>query len=135
MQDCLFCKIIAGEIPAYKVYEDKDVLAFLDITPANPGHTLVVPKMHYKNLLELPSELSNKLIGVVKNISPAIIKGVGSTAFNVRQNNGQLAGQSVNHFHWHVIPRFESDGYELWPGKEYPEGGAEEALKKIKEYL
>ena len=86
MSDCIFCKIVAGEIPAYKVYEDRDILAFLDITPVNPGHTLIISKMHYENLLELPNELASKLIGVVKKISPAIIKGVGATAFNLEQN-------------------------------------------------
>ena len=135
MQDCIFCKIIAGEIPSYKIYEDRDSLAFLDITPINPGHTLVVPKAHYENLLVAPDELAGQLIKVIKKISPAILKGVGAKGFNLGLNAGADAGQVVPHLHWHIMPRFPNDNYELWRGKEYPAGGAEETLKKIKEHL
>ncbi|MDZ4221510.1 MAG: HIT domain-containing protein, partial [Patescibacteria group bacterium] len=78
MQDCIFCKIVAGEIPSHRVYEDDAVLAFLDINPVNPGHTLVIPKEHYKDLLDTPPELASKLIQAVHNITPAILKAVGA---------------------------------------------------------
>ena len=132
-ESCIFCKIIAGEIPAYKVYEDDDVLAFLDITPVNSGHTLVIPKKHYPNLLELPEEMACKIVSIIKKITPAILAGVVAKDFNLGLNNGKLSGQVVDHLHWHIMPRFEGDGYDLWHGKSYGEGQAEEVLRKIKE--
>lgn len=135
MSDCIFCKIIAGEIPCYKVYEDDNVLAFLDITPVNPGHTLVVPKKHFANLLELPEEEANRLIAAVKKITPAILAGVGATDFNLELNNGPVAGQVVNHFHWHIVPRFAADGRELWHGNPYGESEAEKILERIKKNI
>lgn len=135
MEDCLFCKIITGEIPSYKIYEDDDVLAFLDITPVNPGHTLVIPKEHFANLLELPNDLACKIVSVIKKITPAILAGVGAESFNLGLNNGSLAGQLVNHFHWHIMPRFNGDGYELWHGQAYGEGEAKEVMNKIKSNL
>jgi len=133
--DCIFCKIIAGEIPSYKVYEDDDCLAFLDISPVNPGHTLVVPKQHYVNLLELPSDLANKILGVIKKITPTILAGVGATDFNLGLNNGPLAGQLVNHCHFHIMPRFAGDGFKLFPGKSCSAGEAEKILADIKTAL
>ena len=130
--DCIFCKIVAGEIPAYKVYEDDDVLAFLDITPVNPGHTLVIPKRHYDNLLNLPEPEAHKLIGAVKKIAPAILAGTGAEGFNLELNNGSVSGQLVNHVHWHIVPRYEGDGRELWRGRSYGEGEAEVIVEKIK---
>ena len=87
MSDCIFCKIISGDIPSYKIYEDKDVLAFLDITPVNPGHTLVVAKEHYENLNDLPEELTKKIVQAVKKIAPAVVKGAGADGFNLNLNN------------------------------------------------
>ena len=133
--DCIFCKIIAGEIPAYKVYEDDDVLAFLDITPVNPGHTLVIPKQHYDHLLDLPEAEANKLISVIKKITPAVLAGAGAEGFNLELNNGTVSGQVVNHVHWHIVPRHEGDGRELWHGRNYGEGEAEGILAKIKSNL
>ncbi len=132
MSDCIFCKIIAGEISTYKVYEDDDVLAFLDVTPVNPGHTLVVPKKHYNNLLDLPETEASKLISIIKKITPAVLAGVGADGFNLELNNGVVSGQVVNHVHWHIVPRLAGDGRELWHGRSYDEGEAEEVLKKIK---
>ncbi|MEK7653329.1 MAG: HIT family protein [Patescibacteria group bacterium] len=133
--DCIFCKIVAGEIPSYKVYEDEDILAFLDVAPINPGHTLVIPKKHYANLLELPEDLLCKVALAIKKIIPAILKGVGTEDFNLNLNSGSLAGQVVNHVHWHIVPRFEGDGYDLWLGKAYGEGEAEKVAEKIKNSL
>lgn len=135
MSDCVFCKIIAGEIPAYKVYEDDDVLVFLDITPVNPGHTLVIPKRHYDDLLELPEVEAARLIGIVKKIAPAILTGVGAAGFNLKLNNGPVAGQVVSHVHWHIVPRFSDDGRKLWSGQSYEAGEAEKIAEKIKSQL
>ena len=135
MSDCIFCKIIAGDIPSYKVYENDKVLAFLDITPVNPGHTLVVSKEHYENLNDLPEELVSKIIQAIKKIAPAVVKAVGADGFNLNLNNGPAAGQIVNHVHFHIVPRKIGDGYELWSGKEYGEGEAQIILDKIKNNL
>ena len=135
MDSCLFCKIVKGEIPSHRVYEDDAVLAFLDIMPVNPGHTLVIPKDHHENLLDLPQETVEKVIGVIKKITQAILAGVGAEAFNLGLNNGEGAGQVVKHFHWHIMPRFEDDKYDLWHGREYNSGEAEAVLEKIKNNL
>jgi histidine triad (HIT) family protein len=135
MSDCIFCKIVVGEIPANKVYEDDKVLAFLDITPVNPGHTLVIPKEHYDNLLTLPDDLLCHLAQAVKKIASAVLTATGSSGFNLGLNNGKVAGQLVNHFHWHLMPRFDGDGLELWPGGKYGPGEAKILAEKIKNNL
>lgn len=132
MNDCIFCKIISGDVPSYKVYEDDDILAFLDITPVNAGHTLVIPKKHYNNLEDLPEEETNKIIRVIKKIIPAVISGTKADGFNLSINNGAVAGQIVGHAHFHIVPRHNNDGYELWHGKEYGAGEADQILEKIK---
>lgn len=108
--DCLFCKIIAGEIPNYTVYEDADVLAFLDIKPCAKGHTVVIPKKHFAAVSEIDEEswqkLNAGLLKVVKKVEE-IIKPDG---LNVGLNDRPIAGQAIAHLHWHIIPRFEDDG-------------------------
>ena len=130
--DCLFCKITKGEIPADKVYEDDKVLAFLDINPVNKGHTLVVPKEHYENLIETPDELVGELMMVVKKIAKALGGAVGAEGINIAVNNGQVAGQVIFHTHIHLIPRFGNDGYRLWAGKEYK---SDEEKKEVAEKI
>lgn len=119
MADCLFCKIIAGDIPAAKVYEDDKVLAFLDINPVNPGHTLVIPKEHYPRLSETPGDVAAEVMRVLPDIAKAVMAASGAPAFNVGINNGSLAGQVVEHTHFHIMPRQEGDGYDIWHGKAY----------------
>ena len=128
---CIFCKIISGELPSYKVYEDKDVFAFLDIKPINAGHTLVVPKIHSADLSELNDEDLVTVILKVKNIALMLKEKLGYTDYTISQNNGAAAGQSVSHFHFHIIPRFADDGLNEWKHRDYKEGEAEEVLKKI----
>ena len=106
---CIFCKIIRGEIPAKKVHDDKDVVAFLDINPANPGHTLVVPKKHAEDITKSSEEDMAKAMHVVKKISTLLKEKLNAIGVNVLQNNGKYAGQLVAHTHFHVIPRYEND--------------------------
>ncbi len=134
--ECIFCKIVKGEIPSYKLYEDDDVISFLDIGPANKGHALVVSKLHYELLTEMPSELLQKMIIVVQKIAAAVMKATKADGFNVLNNNKKAAGQLVAHVHFHVVPRFSDDGLKLvWPNKEYKEKEIEEYMDKIKSVL
>lgn len=130
--DCIFCKIVAGELSSHKVYEDGDTLAFLDISPVNYGHTLVIPKKHYENMEEITGKELRKVIGTVKKIGRAVKKGLGVKGYNVGVNNDSVAGQIVPHLHFHVIPRSAGDGLKLWPQGKYGDGEAEEAMMKIK---
>lgn len=135
MNDCIFCKIIKGEIPADKIYEDDDFLAFLDITPVNLGHTLLIPKSHHKDLFEIPDDTLCKIGPVIKKLAEAVKEGAKADGINIGMNNGAPAGQVVFHAHIHIMPRFTNDGYKLWHGKEY---NKEEAIKiavKIRDNL
>lgn len=107
--ECLFCKIAKGEIPSKKVYEDKDTIAFLDINPANPGHTLVVPKKHAEDITKADSHDIAKAMEVVKMIVQKLKEKMHAAGVNVIQNNGHAAGQIVAHVHFHVIPRYPND--------------------------
>lgn len=132
--DCLFCKIAAKEIPAEIVYEDEDAMAFLDIHPVNPGHALVIPRRHSESFAVTPEEDVAAVMRVARKIAPAILKAVGADAFNFTANNGKAAGQLVMHTHFHLMPRFSGDGYEMWHG---PEGKRDFAAigAKIRENL
>jgi|TARA_Y100000310_G_scaffold78523_1_gene75200 histidine triad (HIT) family protein len=108
-EQCIFCKIVSGEIPGYKVYEDEEVLALLDIRPVNAGHVLVIPKEHYIVLPQVPDDLAERLMLVVKYLSGAVFEMTGAHGINVIQNNGAASGQEVPHVHFHIIPRYEGD--------------------------
>lgn len=136
MNDCIFCKIIAGEIPATKVYEDSEFLAFLDLYPVNIGHTLIVPKKHFENIHDLPDDILIKMSLVVKKVSGAVKDGVNADGINVTSNNGTHAGQVIFHSHTHIIPRFAGDGFPMWRGaRGYNEGEMEMTAEKISEKL
>ena len=110
--NCIFCKIINNEIPSYKIYEDESTLAFLDISQATKGHTLVVCKEHYETLLEVPEETLCHMICVAKKLAKEITDKTGAKGINILNNNYPVAGQSVPHFHIHIIPRYdENDGF------------------------
>ena len=118
MESCIFCKIVKGKIPATKIYEDKNVLAFLDISPINPGHALVVPKKHFETLIDIDDNALCETMKAVKKLSKAIMKSVKADGINISINNFKAAGQLVPHFHTHIIPRFKDDGLKLdWPTK------------------
>ena len=133
MTDCIFCKIRDGEIPSDKIYEDENTLAFLDKNPINEGHTLVIPKEHYVNIIDIPEETLKQVIITVKKIAVAISKD--SEGISIAQNNKDAAGQVVDHIHFHVIPRISNDNHKLWKGKPYKEGVAEKIAEKIKNLL
>jgi histidine triad (HIT) family protein len=103
-EECPFCRIASGKAAASLIYEDKNVLAFMDLSPATVGHTLVIPREHWENIYEVPEETLTKLIAVVKRVSVAVKKTVGADGIMVIQNNGRAAGQIVFHLHFHVIP-------------------------------
>jgi len=108
-EDCIFCRIVAGELPCHRVYEDEQLLAFLDINPLSRGHTLLLPKTHVARLDECPDELLSALAGRFAPLSRAITAAVGTDSFNVLCNTGRAAGQLVDHLHWHIIPRWPDD--------------------------
>lgn len=115
MSDCVFCKIIDGEIPSYTIYEDEYVKAFLDISQATPGHTLVVPKKHVANIYEYDEKLAEQVFSRIPKIARAIQKSAPDIlGMNIVNNNGELAYQSVFHSHFHLIPRYsENDGFSM----------------------
>src|SRR3989338_2865613 len=125
MNDCIFCKIIKGELPCAKVYEDAEVMAFLDIHPINFGHTLVVTKEHCVNIMDSPADVLGQLMAVVKKIAPAILSATKTNSFNLGVNNGGPAGQVIFHTHFHVMPRYEGDGYKMWGARAYGPGEME----------
>ena len=129
--DCVICKLVKGELDHNKVYGDDEIFAFLDIRPNNPGHTLICPKKHYQDLLDMPDELLSKLILVSKKLSKAIVDGVKADGFNIIQNNKAAAGQVVMHYHMHIVPRFPNDGFKHWQGK----STTPEELNKVKEKI
>lgn len=114
MENCIFCSIIQGDIPSSKVYEDEQVLAFLDISQTTKGHTLVIPEQHVRNLLEMTAETASHLFARIPKIARAIQSATGATAMNIINNNEALAGQTVFHAHVHLVPRYnEEDGISI----------------------
>ena len=121
--NCVFCKIAGGEIPSTTLYEDEDFRVILDLGPAAKGHALLLPKEHYRDLFELDDEIAAKVLVKAKRIAGRMKKALGADGFNLVQNNGEAAGQTVFHFHMHLIPRYRDDHAGiLWePGKTTPE--------------
>ncbi len=135
-ENCIFCKIVRGEIPAEIIAETGDTLSFVDIQPANFGHSLVIPRAHYSDIFSLPDELVAKLFQEAKRISVAVKEGVNAEGINIYMNNGSAAGQVVFHAHVHVIPRMKSDGYGTFPTTHYEyEGQIKEIGEEIKNLL
>lgn len=129
--DCIFCKIIKGEIPSAKVYEDEHVMAFLDISQVTKGHTLVIPKVHKENVYELTPEISSQVFQAVPKIARALKETYQPIGMNVLNNNGEHAGQSVFHFHIHLLPRYgQGDGFgAVW--KTHTDDYSNEDLSQI----
>ncbi len=133
--DCLFCRIINKEIASLIVYEDKNVIAFLDVNPVNLGHTLVLPKKHVDNLLSMDNKTINSVFQAVRDVSRAVMQATKAQGFNVEINNYRVAGQLVDHAHVHIVPRFEGDGLKHWPGKKMPQEQIQQIAGKIRTFL
>ena len=133
MEKCIFCKIAAGDIPAATLFEDEDFRVILDLGPASKGHALILPKAHYANLYEMPDELAGKAMILAKKMVTVLTKALDCDGFNVVQNNGESAGQTVFHFHMHLIPRYEGDQVGLtWTPGTLEADVKEEILQKVK---
>lgn len=131
--DCIFCDILAGKEPAEIIYEDENVVSFLDIRPINYGHALVIPRKHYENFLAVPSNEMNSVINITQKIAGAVSSGLGCDGFNIIANNGKAAGQTVFHFHFHIIPRYKTDAFNYRPKlKNYENGSMKEFADKIR---
>jgi histidine triad (HIT) family protein len=134
--DCLFCKMVAGQIPVTKIYEDETVLAFLDIGPISDGHTLVIPKKHFEKLHDCPAELLGRVFSRLGEIAGAVAEAMHSDGYNLLCNNGRAAGQLIEHLHFHIIPRNTGDRlFSRWPSFEYEDGKIEEIAGTIREKL
>lgn len=133
-EECLFCKIIAGEIPSKAVYEDEDFKAILDVNPAARGHVIIIPKKHASNIYELEDEDAAKVFPIAKKIASALKKTYGCDGVNVLQNNGEAAGQTVFHLHVHVVPRYYGDDVQImWEPGDTPD--LDEVANEIKKNI
>ena len=134
--ECIFCKIAEGKIPATKVHEDDKLLAFMDIAPANVGHTLIIPKAHHEILTDIPDGLLTDMTLLTKKIARATLSALGAEGFNVMMNNKEVAGQVVPHAHIHIIPRYKGDGQQIHIAPN-PRAAAsvDETAEKIKKFL
>lgn len=130
--DCIFCKIANGEIPSKTLYEDEMFRVILDLGPATRGHALVIPKEHFANLYELPEEWCAKAFVLAKRMAGQMTEKLGCDGFNLVQNNGEAAGQTVPHFHIHMIPRYKEDGQKIgWN----PLSPSQDELESVKETI
>lgn len=111
--DCIFCKILKGDIPSFTVYEDETFRVILDRFPAAPGHVLIIPKEHCQDIFTMPTDVASKLYPLAQKIATTVKDVTGAEGINIIQNNGAVAGQSVYHFHLHIVPRHENDGLVL----------------------
>jgi histidine triad (HIT) family protein len=136
VEDCIFCKIIAGQIPSEKIYENEIIFSFLDVNPVSEGHTLVVPKMHYDRLHNCPAGVLSEIIVPLGKISRAVCDATGADGYNILCNNGEAAGQIVGHLHFHIVPRRSGDGiFNKWPAFKYEQGRIEQIGREICERL
>ncbi len=134
--DCLFCRIVAGRDPGARVFEDDEVVGFLDIHPVNFGHLLIVPKPHHATLAELPEALAMAVARHVPRLTRAILAATAAPGMHLVVNNGAVAGQTIDHVHWHLIPRFEGDAVDWpWPHQTYTESGLESMRERIADRL
>jgi histidine triad (HIT) family protein len=136
MENCIFCKIASGQIPAATLYEDEHVMAFLDIGPLSEGHTLVIPKTHVEQMDQAASETVERIARVLPMLTKAVKAATAADGCNILNNNGRVAGQAVDHMHFHIIPRRQGDGlFPNWPAGKYPPGKAEAIADKIRKAI
>ena len=133
MENCIFCKIANGEIPAATLYEDSDFRVILDLGPASKGHALILPKAHAANIYELPDETAGKAMILAKHMATRLTRELKCEGFNIVQNHGEIAGQTVFHFHMHLIPRYQGDNVGItWKPGKLTDKDREEILAKFK---
>jgi histidine triad (HIT) family protein len=130
-KDCIFCKIVRGEIPANKIYEDGKVFAFLDINPLSKGHLLIIPKKHFENIFDIEDEHLKEIISTAKKIAKLLKENLNASGMNILHASGKDAQQSVFHFHIHLIPRYKDDGLDTWPKSDYKELNFDRVKEKI----
>ena len=136
IDECLFCKMAAGHIPVTKIYEDEIVLSFLDIGPISNGHTLVMPKHHCEQLHTCPPELLAQVASRIGKIAGAVVEAMDVEGYNLLCNNGKVAGQHINHLHFHIIPRRAGDSVlDKWPAFKYKEGQIGKFAEQIRKKL
>ena len=134
--NCIFCKIAGGEIPSKTIYEDDEFRVILDISPATKGHALILPKEHYANIYEMPEDVAGRVMVLAKKMAGHMTEVLKCDGFNIMQNNGEAAGQTVFHFHMHLIPRYAQDGNEeklCWNHLELSDQELEEIYQKLKQ--
>jgi histidine triad (HIT) family protein len=132
MKDCAFCKIIRGELAADKIYENEDILAFLDIAPINKAHILIIPKEHHPSISSVPEKIQMQILNTAGNLGKAIVRSCDYDGYNLHLSQGQCAGQAVQHAHMHLIPRIGTDGFHWnWRSLKYEEGEKSEFIEKI----
>lgn len=132
-KNCIFCKLANGEIPSATLYEDEDFRVILDLGPATKGHALILPKEHYANLYEIDEELAGKAFKLAKKMVTELTEVLGCDGYNVVQNNGEVAGQTVFHFHMHLIPRYKNDDAGFgWKSGNLTDADKEDILERIK---
>lgn len=130
--NCIFCKIANGEIPSASLYEDEKVKVILDISPASKGHALILPKEHYKNLYEISDDMASHVMMTAKKMAKKMKEELGLEGLNILQNNGEIAGQTVFHYHMHLIPRYSQDNVRVtWEHGEVSDTDKEELVKKL----
>ena len=135
-ENCIFCKIASGDIPSYTLYEDNLFKVFLDLSPTSFGHALLIPKEHYANLFELEDEIASKIFVLAKKVASAMKTSLQCDGFNLLQNNGEIAGQTMFHFHIHLIPRYKDDNTKItFDHKSLKEEDAKRILDTIKKCL
>ncbi len=134
--NCIFCKLAASQIPSNTLYEDEDFRVIMDIAPAVKGHAIVLPKQHMNDLLSIEEDTAKKVLFVVSKVANAIKDALDCDGINILQNNGEAAGQSVFHLHFHILARYENDHFTIpWKTLSYTEGEAEEIAEKIRAAL
>jgi histidine triad (HIT) family protein len=136
VSDCIFCKMVGGQIPVTKIYEDEVVLSFLDIGPISDGHTLVIPKQHFEKLHDCPPQLLGEVALRLGKVALAVTAAMRSDGYNLLCNNGRAAGQLVGHLHFHIVPRRAGDGvFDRWPSYKYQQGEIEAIAAEIRKNL
>lgn len=136
MENCIFCKIISGDIPSTVLYEDEDFKAIMDISPASKGHVILLTKKHFENIFELEDDEAKKVLIITRKIATAMKEELKCEGINLLQNNGEIAGQTVFHIHFHLIPRYKDDKVTIsWTKGKYKDDDAAELAEKIKKHI